>query len=302
MAHFKDMMKKLTKRPDRHGRRDRKNHGSFPGGHFYSPLPDIDEVVARAKSIFDPCVDLGPSIDIRRDAQERLLSDLAGYYPQFPWLNEAAPSCRFHFDQRMFGYGDALILYSILRHMKPKRVIEVGSGFSSALILDVNDLFFDHSMELTFIEPYPDRLNTLLRTEDCKNVTLIDDIVQNTPVTLFEELDAGDVLFIDSSHVSKVGSDVNYLVFQVLPALKSGVVIHFHDIVWPFEYPMQWIIGGKAWTEAYLLRAFLQYNRHFEILLFNSYISLIFKSFVEERMPLFAKNPGGSLWLHKIKS
>ena len=125
------------------------------------------------------------------------------------------------------------------------------------------------------------------------------DAVQNVPLAAFEELGDNDILFIDSSHVCKAGSDVNFLVFNVLPALAPGVVVHFHDIGWPFEYPLQWIADGRAWNEAYLLRAFLQYNRSFEILVFNSYAYRTFRSFFEKRMPLYLERPGGSLWLRK---
>jgi len=107
-------------------------------------------------------------------------------------------------------------------------------------------------------------------------------------------------LFVDSSHVSKIGSDVNRIVFDILPILKPGVLVHFHDVLWPFEYPLQWIMEGKAWNEAYLLRAFLQYNSHFEIVLLNSFVGNVFKEFMEANMPTFLKEPGGSLWLRKV--
>jgi hypothetical protein len=86
----------------------------------------------------------------------------------------------------------------------------------------------------------------------------------------------------------------------VLPSLKSGVIIHFHDVLWPFEYPLYWIQSGKAWNEAYLLRAFLQYNSQFEVLLLNCFVGRAFTSFMEVQMPRFIKDPGGSLWLRKV--
>ena len=93
---------------------------------------------------------------------------------------------------------------------------------------------------------------------------------------------------------------MNHLIFNVLPSLKSGVVIHFHDVSWPFEYPKEWVIGGRSWNEAYLLRAFLQYNEQFEILLFNSYVRHAFESYMMEHMPLFMNGPSGSIWLRKV--
>jgi len=122
--------------------------------------------------------------------------------------------------------------------------------------------------------------------------------VQLVPPNFFLRLQHGDILFIDSSHVSKVGSDLNYLLFHILPILKSGVIIHFHDILYPFEYPKEWIYEGRFWNEAYLLKAFLMYNCDFEILLFNDYMVKEEKEFlrgIDDRL----LSGGGSIWLRK---
>ena len=123
--------------------------------------------------------------------------------------------------------------------------------------------------------------------------------VQDVSPEHFQSLEANDVLFIDSSHVMKVGSDVVYLLSDVLPSLKRGVVVHFHDIFWPFEYPESWLLDGRAWNEAYGLKAFLQFNSSFEIVFFNSYLSVHHRNILERHLPLFLRNPGGSLWLRK---
>jgi hypothetical protein len=124
--------------------------------------------------------------------------------------------------------------------------------------------------------------------------------VQRVPLDVFAQLRAGDVLFIDSSHVVKIGSDVAYLVHEVLPSLAAGVVVHFHDILWPFEYPRDWVLDqGKAWNEAYFVRAFLQFNAAFEILYFNSFIANRHPASLRELLPRCVENPGGSLWLRR---
>jgi hypothetical protein len=128
---------------------------------------------------------------------------------------------------------------------------------------------------------------------------LIESDVQDVPLTRFEGLEANDVLFIDSSHVIKAGSDVVFLLSQVLPSLRPGVLIHFHDIFWPFEYPEEWLRGGRAWNEAYALRAFLQFNSRFEIVFFNSYLGIHEADALRFHLPLFLRNPGGSIWLRK---
>ena len=132
--------------------------------------------------------------------------------------------------------------------------------------------------------------------------------MQELPLDTFTSLQRNDILFVDSSHVAKSRSDVLYLLFEVLPALQSGVVVHFHDVYWPFEYPPRWFDMGRAWNEAYLLRAFLQYNRTFEIIYFNSYMEMLRHDWVQKYMPLLHKqvfdmgeprNTNSSLWLRK---
>ena len=185
----------------------------------------------------------------------------------------------------------------MIRHFKPKQIIEIGSGHTSALMLDTNERFMDQKMELTFIEPYPDRLHSLLKQEDHSQCTIFEKPAQAVPASFFEKLQENDILFIDSSHVTKIGSDVNHIFFDILPSLKPGVIIHFHDIYWPFEYPLSWIEQGRAWNEAYLLRAFLQYNDNFEIIHFGQFFKSCFPEFYETTMGV--SGGGGSIWIRK---
>jgi hypothetical protein len=164
-------------------------------------------------------------------------------------------------------------------------------------MMDTIDRHFTSSPELTFIEPFPDRLMSLMQTKDRSRCRVIVDRVQNVDLSIFTSLNEGDMLFIDSSHISKVGSDVNYLIFKILPRLKSGVIIHFHDICYPFEYPREWIYDGIYWNEAYLLRAFLMNNNDYTILLFNNYMWQCHRDWLGTLMPSFTS--GGSLYLQK---
>ena len=116
---------------------------------------------------------------------------------------------------------------------------------------------------------------------------------------LFATLEENDILFIDSTHVAKIGSDVNYLFFEVLPRLRAGVYVHVHDIFHPFEYPRAWIYEGRAWTEAYMLRAFLTFNTAFEIVLFNTFLERFHRERFAHKMPLCLRNEGGSIWLRR---
>jgi Methyltransferase domain len=176
--------------------------------------------------------------------------------------------------------------------------LDLGSGYSSALMLDMSDLYFEGGTQFTFVEPYPELLRSILTEEDKKNVEIIPNRVQDVSLDKFSSLAEGDILFVDSSHVCKVGSDVNTLFFEILPSLASGVYVHIHDIFFPFEYPTEWIYEGRAWNEAYLLRAFLQYNPTFKIVLFNALVATLYEEELRSSMPVNLDRTGG-IWLMK---
>ena len=271
-----------------------------PPGHFYSPIPSLGDVRADEARIFAvPAGDL-PGIDLREDAQLALMSEFKRYYDEQPFPAHPTPERRYYFENGAYSYSDAIVLYCMIRHARPRRIIEVGSGHSSCVTLDTNDLFFDGRIVCTLIEPYPELLQSLLRPEDAERVELLLQRVQDVPLARFRALEAGDILFVDSTHVSKAGSDVNYIVFEILPVLAPGVFVHFHDVFHPFEYPKEWIFAGRTWTEAYLLRAFLQFNRSFEVVFFNTFLEHFHEARFAAEMPLCLKNPGGSLWIRRI--
>ncbi|NDJ18736.1 class I SAM-dependent methyltransferase [Myxacorys almedinensis] len=269
-----------------------------PPGHFYSPIPSPD--ILEGTEIFNKNCQEILGVDLKEQEQLSLLHEFATYYNELPFTKEKNSSCRYYFDNQYFRHSDGIILYSMLRHFKPKRVIEIGSGFSSAVMLDTNDAFFDQSVQFTFIEPYPERLYSLLNESDQQKQTVIVDSIQKVDLQLFETLESSDILFIDSSHVVKVGSDVAHIIFEILPRLKPGVIIHFHDIFYSFEYPESWIKMGFAWNEAYVLRAFLQFNPAFHILYFNSLIGQVYLNELEQNLPLCLENTGGSIWIRKV--
>jgi predicted O-methyltransferase YrrM len=271
-----------------------------PPGDFYSPIPDRAEVARHRAALFDRRVTSVPGIDIRANEQVALLKTFGGYQEDIPFKDEPTAGLRYYFANPFFSYGDAVILYSMLRQRRPKRVVEVGSGFSSAVMLDTNERFCRKQMRMTFIDPYPERLLALLVEEDTRQHEIIPEAVQGVSFEKFAELGANDLLFIDSSHVAKAGSDVVYLVTSVLPRLKRGVIVHFHDVFWPFEYPEEWILGGRAWNEDYLLKAFLQFNTAFKVMFFNTYVAAHHAAVAKQYLPLFMKNPGGGLWIEKV--
>jgi len=136
--------------------------------------------------------------------------------------------------------------------------------------------------------------------DDVSRVEIIQQNVQQVPVTLFDELRAGDILFIDSTHVLKTGSDVCFELFDILPRLASGVFVHFHDIFWPFEYPREWVISeNRSWNEQYALRAFLTRNDAWEIMMFNDYFGLFERPMIASTYPPFLRSFGSALWLRR---
>lgn len=232
-------------------------------GHFYSPIPSREDY---ERALAAPTPTSIPGIDLRAEQQLALATQLA------PLVKDVTAGPRYRPANGQYPSADAAVYTAMLSHFKPSRVVEIGSGFSSAIALDVADRQ-NLATQFTFIEPFPERLDAALTDADRARVTIHRKIVQDVDAAAFDALNSGDFLFIDSTHVSKAGSDVNNLFFEVLPLVPSGTVVHVHDIPWPFEYHREWFEQGRAWNEAYLLRAFLAFNNQFEILLFNSWLS-----------------------------
>jgi hypothetical protein len=296
--HFRDQqrrneVRKLTLERDRFAT-------AFAPGHYYSSVPGLPEIRSREAAIFDRVPDRIPGIDLNEDGQLQFLSVLAEFYRDLPFTPERQPGLRYYFENPNFSYADGIALYSMIRHARPRRIVEVGCGFSSCAALDTNERFFANSIQLTFVDPFPQLLQALLFPGDADRIRIIQDYVQDVPLRTFTQLQANDILFVDSSHVLRTAGDLNHMLFQVLPYVKPGVYVHFHDIPFPFEYPREWVFEGRAWNECYALRAFLQHNSAYEILYFNSFLMRSHREFIEQRMPLWLRRPGGSLWLRKI--
>ena len=272
-----------------------------PPGHFYSPIVDVDQVRGRFGTMQPNIPPAAIRIDV--DAIGRVWLELLPYLRDIPFPEEADPAWRYHFKNPAFSYGDASILHAMLRRFRPKRLVEVGSGYSSACSIDTIDRYLDRAVDVSFVEPYPALLLKLLGEERVARCTVHATGVQDTDPQVFTRLEAGDFLFIDSTHVMKTGSDVCHELFNVLPALKPGVFVHFHDIFWPFEYGPNWIIKeNRSWNEIYGLRAFLMYNDAFEIVFFNDWFARNRRDLIENDYPEMLKNTGGSIWLRKLRN
>ncbi|MBO0886343.1 MAG: class I SAM-dependent methyltransferase [Acidimicrobiales bacterium] len=239
-----------------------------------------------------------PGLKMNAEGQLALFRDeLAPRAREIELPRDHDPAWRFSLDNWSFPIGDALVYGSILRYLKPKQVIEVGSGWTTGLALDINDKYLGGAVEITAIEPYPEVVRRIIRRED--HIKIIDSPVQSVSLDLFRALGEGDILFIDSSHVLKFGSDVYHILTRILPSLSPGVVIHFHDVFWPFEYPSAWLKWGRAWNESYAVRAFLLFNTEFQVMFFNDWFPKRYRSVVLEEAPALLENAGGSLWVRR---
>jgi hypothetical protein len=272
----------------------------FPPGHFYSPIVDPCALRARRDEVW-PRAPIVAGIDFNDSSHRAVLAELfprfiGDYdYPEHATGDERA----FYTQNSQFSWLDARTLFVLLRAWRPQRVIEIGSGYSSLLVADVNRRWLDGRTELTCIEPYP---RAFLRAGVPGITRLLEQQVQSVPVETFAELRGGDLLFIDSSHVAKTGSDVNYLYFDVLPRLAAGVRIHVHDIFLPHDYPPQWVLDeNRSWNEQYVVRALLMYSSAFRVEFGCSYAFHAFPDLVRQALALPEGHAfgGGSLWLTK---
>lgn len=274
-------------------------------GHFYSPFPDLDELAERDE-VFAPMRTFA-GIDLHESEQLALLDEFAKTAIDLPWTDEpqptADPPLRYHWANRPYAHGDGLFTACMLAHLKPRRYVEIGSGYSTLLALDVRDhILASTTTEITSIEPYPDVLTTLLAGEQPPNFALVQSKAQDIDPGIVEGLAANDVLFIDSTHVAKAGSDVNHIFFELLPLVAPGVHIHIHDVFANFEYPREWVFQRRAWSESYLLRSFLQFNDSFEIVFWGAWLAQHHADRLDRPGQPFAPaliNPGASLWMKR---
>lgn len=280
---------------------DRASQPAFPAGHYHSPVVDPGEIDAGRTWPDRPQI-LG--IDFNDAAHIEILDrDFPRFYPAYDYPDDGTetPTLKAFFtNNSQFGWLDSRALFVLLRACSPRHVIEVGSGFSSLLMADVNRRWFRCGIDLTCIEPYP---RPFLRDGITGLSRLIESRVQDVPVAEFERLQAGDILFIDSSHVAKTGSDVNFLFFEVFPRLAAGVRVHLHDIFLPHDYPQAWVLGeNRSWNEQYLLRALLMHSAAFEVLFGCSYAFWRFPDRVAAALANAdgAAYGGGSFWMRRV--
>ena len=208
-----------------------------PPGHYFSPVVDPDLV----RDYVEMNRRAGPNdlagIEFPIGEMEKFWNANRDFISGTPFTSQPGPRGRYFYGGGPYHFGDAITARAMIGHFRPRRVIEIGSGFSSACMLDAAEHAGLEEFHLTCIEPFPKRLKSVLRSDDeGTRVTIHERGVQQMPLDMFAALEPNDILFIDSTHVMKTGSDVHYEIFYILPVLKPGVVVHFHDCRFPLEY------------------------------------------------------------------
>lgn len=236
---------------------------SVTPSHFYFPVPDLRTFRGKDWRASRPCA----AVDFRFEQQiHRLHRQLLPFAEEWNFP-EAATGDRhqFHLNNGYFEQVDAQIAWSMVRAARPRRIIEVGSGNTTLLLHAALERNAEEGFagELLSIDPHSPGY---LREGGARLTELIPKPVQEVPLSLFQTLQQGDVLFIDSSHVVAMDNDVLYECLQILPQLEPGVLIHFHDIFTPQDYPEKFVMTNLCfWGEQYLLEAFLSFNSQFHV-------------------------------------
>jgi hypothetical protein len=273
---------------------------------YYSPMPSLARLRANVARWNRPSALHG--VEYNLASMKSVLAELLARY-----LDEFLAYPAYSEVQTMgFGPGytgvDALTLYMMIRQLKPRRYIEVGSGVSTFYcnLAAQRNASEGHPLEMTCIEPYSfKKLSTI------PGIRVLPQKVEDVDISMFQQLQENDVLFIDSSHILRIDGDVPFLFLEVLPVLNVGVVTHIHDIPYPYNFPYPselWIFGQDwpmFWNEAMVLQAFLAFNKNFKIALSTPLIRHFDEAFLKENIPIYesvAQTPNtfSSIWLERI--
>jgi len=275
--------------------------------HFYQPVPDTRNLSDSIWSTPSRMVGVELNVDKQLDLIKKISEKYSTEYEKFPATQNdlISGSDEYFYSHNPFiAPADSEFLYSLVRDNKPNRIVEIGSGFStylSAIAIHANLQEDGSNTDLIAIEPYP---NETLR-KGFKGLTELKTTkLQDVPLDLFENLGEGDILFIDSTHVLNIGSDVSYEFLELIPRLKSGVYVHIHDIYLPYEYPKSMIYEDmKFYTEQYILHALLVNNPRLEVIYSGYYLHLNHSNELKKAFPRYnptSKAEPVSFWL-KVK-
>lgn len=250
--------------------------------YFYWPVPDLAELEKRNW----PNYSVPPGCDFDLRKQVELAWELSSSYGKECGFSRDEDEHSYHYNNGYFEAVDAEIAYCMVRHFKPSRIVEIGTGYSTRVLAAALKKNLEHDGidgQLISIDPNPERFS-----QNGWNdlVVQIPTAVQDLDLDFFNQLESGDILFIDSSHVVGVGSDVVREYLEILPRLQPGVIVHVHDIFLPSDYPRDAVLNRLwFWSEQYLLQAFLTFNSQFEVLWASSAMHIQNPSVLEHCFP-----------------
>lgn len=258
---------------------------------YYSPIPDLTSLDA---GFWDQPTDAaGVDLGIERGfafLEEHLAPQLADWAPP----DQPQPGRLFHLKNITYETPDPQTLYAMVRHLRPKRLVELGSGASSAVLLEALEGL---PTAYQIFDPYP-RDNWMPILSQHAEVQRIP--AERVPMSVFTDLSADDVLFIDTSHTVRAGGDVCHLFLEVLPRLQPGVVVHVHDIFLPHPYPQQWFqVQRRYFAEQFLLQAFLAHNSDWEVILPVHAMVRADLSRFQASVPGTERARGGAFWMRR---
>lgn len=241
--------------------------------HFYQPIPDTRQLSEELWERASECVGLEWNDVDQLSLLHRFESLFKTEYEAFPVGSGRLPHTYF-VKNRFFETVEGEILYCMIRYLRPRRIYEVGSGYSTYLAAQAvcrNKEDSSYDCELVAIDPYA---NEVVRSGFPGLSRVITQPIEHVGLSFFDNLESGDFLFIDSSHVVKIGSDAQYELLEIVPRVAEGVYLHFHDIFLPYEYPRDWVLEQhRFFNEQYLLQAFLLFNRAFEVVWASNYMA-----------------------------
>lgn len=266
--------------------------------NIYSPVPRVPPPAWEGWRRRHPL----PGLRLDLDRQLRYLErELGTYLREFRPPAAPGQPGECHLDNRYYFRGDAEVLYAIIRRHRPRRILELGGGFSTLISAEAcaANARDGHPVELTSVDPDP-RIRLPERRAGTVRVERAD--ARDLPLEAFLALEANDVLFIDTTHTVKLGSEVNRLVLEVLPRLRRGVLVHFHDIFLPYDYPRPWLARGTYLNEQYLVHALLVENPNWEVLITLHALARDRGPALQDAIPSFAgdESLASALWLRRM--
>jgi hypothetical protein len=267
---------------------------------FYSPVPHLDELLPGTFDRVSELSGLAWELDGQLTfIRERLAEPAAEFRPP---ARAPEGSLSYASENKSYSLLDATVAYGMVRWLRPNRVVELGSGHSTLVTAQAGrrNRAEGSPLHLEVYDPYPSGA-----IDELPGLSALHRVpAQHVPLSVFEGLDDGDVLFVDTTHVVKIGSEVNFIVLEVLPRLREGVVVHIHDVFLPFEYPRRWMEDfALYWNEQYLLQAFLAHNENYEILVSVHALRRLRREALATALPpTTVEHDGGSMWIRRARN